>query len=140
MFLSKPPENFNPIEVVGCSVEHNGEILLLLRQDHKIAPNQWGEPAGKVESGENKFEAMARELYEETGILKNREDIIFKATFFFRHEHEDLIYHSFVLRLNKKPKVKIDNSCHKEYKWITKKEALNLDLVHDLNFLINKYS
>jgi len=137
MLLTKPPENFNPIEVVGCCVEHNGEILLLLRQDHKTAPNQWGEPAGKVEKGEDNFEAMVRELFEETGILKKKEDIVFRDTFYCRNENGDLIYHSFVLELNEKPKVEIDRTCHKEYKWATKKEALNLDLVHDLDFLIN---
>lgn len=139
MFLTKLPENFNPIEVVGCSVEHGGGILLLLRQDHKTAPNQWGEPAGKVESGEDKFEAMTRELFEETGVLKTKEDVIFRETFYCQNHYGDMVYHSFVLKLGEKPEIKIDKSCHKEYKWVTKKEALSLELVHDLDFLINKY-
>lgn len=139
MFYSKSPENFNPIEVVGCSVECSGEILLLLRQDHKSAGNQWGEAAGKVEKGEDKFDAMIRELFEETGILKNRDDLTFRETFHFRNMNGDITYHSFGLRLEEKPEITIDKTCHKEHIWATKKEALNLDLIHDLDFLINKY-
>jgi len=135
----KPPENFNPLEVVGCSVECNREILLLLRQDHKSAGNQWGEAAGKVEKGEDKFDAMRRELFEETGISKNKDDLTFRETFYFRNMNGDIIYHSFGLRLEEKPEIIIDRSCHKEYIWTTKEKALNLDLIHDLDFLIDRY-
>lgn len=99
-----------------------------------------GEPAGKVEKGEDKFDAMARELFEETGILKNKEELTFRETFNFVNINDDIIYHSFGLELKENPKIIIDKTCHKKHIWATKKEALNLDLVHDLDFLINKYS
>jgi ADP-ribose pyrophosphatase YjhB (NUDIX family) len=62
MISKNKPENFNPKwEVVSCFVEYKNEILLLLRQDHKLQPNTWGVPAGKVDIGETIRKAMKRE-------------------------------------------------------------------------------
>ena len=137
MLLEKIPENFNPTEVVGCCVYCNGEVLLLLRQDHKSAGNKWGEPAGKVEKGEDKFDAIVRELFEETGISKNINELKFRGTYFFTGPNGDLTYHSFIIKLDKKPEIKINNAEHKKFLWATIEEALKLDLVYDLDFLIS---
>lgn len=136
MFLEKIPENFNPLEVVGCCVYCNGEFLLLLRQDHKLGGNKWGEPAGKVEKGEEKDDAIIRELFEETGIKKNINELRFRGTFYFDGPYGDLIYHSYIIKLDKKPKVAIEKHAHKKYIWTTAEEAIKLDLLHDVDFLL----
>lgn len=67
MIHTTRPPDFNPkFEVVSCFVEYKGKFLLLLRQDHKSAPNMYGVPAGKVEEGETVHDTMVRELREET--------------------------------------------------------------------------
>ena len=67
IYTEKPQEFYSKFDVVSCFVEHNGEILLLHRQDHKPQGNTWGVSAGKVDGGEQVLEAMVREIYEETG-------------------------------------------------------------------------
>ena len=42
------PIDFNPaFEVVSCFVEHNGEILLLHRNNDKSEGGKWGTPGGR---------------------------------------------------------------------------------------------
>jgi len=42
MLYTETPEIFNPkFEAVGCFVEYEGKIILLLRQDHKRQPNTY---------------------------------------------------------------------------------------------------
>ena len=124
------PEGFNPIfEVVSCYLEHNGEILLLHRQNHKTEGNKWGMPAGKIDEGESGLEAIVRETREETGqeISPAQFEYLFKV--YIRYPDYDYIYHIFRARLNERPEIILSESEHQDYKWITPKDALSLDLV-----------
>ncbi len=72
------------VEVV-CGIIFNtkGEILIAERPAHTSYAGWWEFPGGKVEAGEEKLAALAREIREEVGI-----EII--APKFFRHiVHED---------------------------------------------------
>lgn len=62
--------------VVGSWVFNSkGEILLTKRHpDKKFAPNLWENTGGHVSAGESSEEAMARELFEETGIRCRAEE------------------------------------------------------------------
>ncbi len=52
MLFREEPKGFTKdIDVVGCYLEHAGEIVLLLRPAHKSSGGLWGLPAGKVEAG-----------------------------------------------------------------------------------------
>ena len=54
MIHTDPPEHFAPrFEVVSCFVEHDGEILLLHRNEGKSEGGKWGMPGGKIEAGES---------------------------------------------------------------------------------------
>lgn len=44
------------------------ETLLIKRAPHDTFPNVWELPGGKVEFGEDPSTALAREIYEETGM------------------------------------------------------------------------
>lgn len=50
--------------VVGVIWDAEGGVLLQRRTDD----GQWGPPAGSVEPGESPFEAVVREVWEETGL------------------------------------------------------------------------
>ena len=70
MIYKTKPDNFSPrFEIVSCFVESDGKILLLHRQYHKPQGNTWGVPAGKVDKDEDIFQAIAREIAEEAGLL-----------------------------------------------------------------------
>ncbi|WP_459547140.1 NUDIX hydrolase [Nocardia sp. X0981] len=58
--------------VVGAVVEHNGRILLLHRPGDDFMGGIWELPSGKAEPGENLYQALAREVAEETGLRVTR--------------------------------------------------------------------
>lgn len=138
MLYREQPENFTPkFEVVSCFVEYKDEILLLLRQDHSSEPNTYGVPAGKVDAGETIYEAMKREGKEETQI--DLSDAKYFDKFYVRYPDYDFIYHIYSKNFTIKPDVKINNNEHKSYTRKTPKEALEIDLIRDLDECIKLF-
>lgn len=68
--------------VVGIwTVNSNNEILLTLRHpDKKEYPNFWENTAGSVLAGETIREGAVRELFEETGIVANEDELFLLGT------------------------------------------------------------
>lgn len=133
IFLEKP-DDFKPeLEIVSCFLEHDGKILLLHRQDHKPQGNTWGVPAGKIDLGESKDEAMRRELFEETGVTAKEKKSVWERTVYVRYPEYDFVYHIYRLTLNEFPSVMIDDRAHKSYVWITPEESLAMNLIRDLD-------
>jgi mutator protein MutT len=60
------------VRVVAAVIEHDGKVLVCQRPSHKRHGGLWEFPGGKVERGENDFEAVARELAEELGVRVRR--------------------------------------------------------------------
>lgn len=55
-----------PLNVVALVLEnHQGEILVAKRAQHKHLGGLWEFPGGKVEEGESQFQALKREISEE---------------------------------------------------------------------------
>jgi len=134
MIYKNVPKKFNPIfEIVSCYVEHNGKILLLHRHEHRSEGNRWGVPAGKVDSGEKILDAMIRELQEETGqkLLPTQLEYLNKV--YVKYPEYHFIYHMFRTKLNNSPKIILSKNEHKAYKWILPRDALNLQLVRELD-------
>lgn len=62
-------------------VNSENKILLTLRDPHKrIYPNVWGHTGGAVQAGENRRQAIVREVFEETGIRAKQEEFVFLWT------------------------------------------------------------
>lgn len=140
MIYSNTPKEFNPqFEVVSCYVEHDGEILLLHRRDHKSEGNKWGVPAGKIDLGENESQAMIREIQEETGYKIAENNLEYLRKVYVKYPDYDFIYHMFKTQVDHKLEVMLSTNEHKDYKWVSVKEALGLDLVRDLDECIKLY-
>ncbi len=80
-------ENMQEVVIVLIRDEV-GRILTLKRAKGKDDGVIWGFPSGKVEAGETQEDAVAREVYEETGILCKPLKIIAERTV----ENNKLIY------------------------------------------------
>ena len=133
MIYFKQPEKFNKkFEIVACFLEFKGKFLLLHRQDYKSEGNTWGLPAGKVDENENNLEAMEREIKEETGFSVGTSKPQLLNTLYVKYPDYDFIYHMYSLALLNDFNVIIENKEHKDYKWVTPEESLNIDLIRDL--------
>ncbi|HLP86917.1 MAG TPA: NUDIX hydrolase [Candidatus Paceibacterota bacterium] len=141
MVYEEKPADFTPdMEVVGCLVECQGKIVLLLRQDHKREGNKWDLPAGKVDKKDLGIkEAMCRELSEETGIQVDKKELNFYKTFYVSHLGFNFFYHYFNLKLNEFPDIVISKDEHKEFVWVTPSEALKMPLVLDEDYCMGNY-
>ena len=140
MVLKDRPADFSPkVEVSGCFLQYEGKILLLLRQDHKPEGNTWSVPAGKVDPGESPLEAIIREVREETGYSGEPKNYRKVGTFYVRCPERDFIYHTFHLALESLPEVILEDSAHKEFRWMTPEEALALPLIHGEDVCIKDF-
>ena|SRR5438128_652849 len=68
--------------VVGIIINPQKKIFISQRLAHQEKPDFWEFPGGKVEEGEEPFDALRREFFEETGIR------IVEATHWMKVEHK----------------------------------------------------
>jgi len=123
------------MRVVGCFVEFEDKLLVLLRHPEHNQGNRWGLPAGRVKEGESDLEAMRRVLKEETGI--EGVELEFVADFPFPELNID--FPTFRVRFTEKPEIKINLSSHLEYMWITHQEYYDRkDVVHGIHDLLER--
>lgn len=140
MIYKERPQNFDPkFDVISCFVEYNREILLLHRQDHKPEGNTWGVPAGKVDTGENMLEAIVREIQEETGFVLLFPQLSYFGKVFVKYPEYDFVYHIYHTKLDQRQKVAINHKEHKDFRWISPKNALNMPLIQDLDACITLF-
>ncbi len=135
MLSLTPHTDFSPrFEVASCFLEHDGKILLLLRQDHKSEGNTWGIPAGKINTAnENSLNGVLRETFEETGIQIHEDNILHIITTYVRYKAYDFVFHIYQSILKEKENIHINYEEHKEFCWVTPQEALHLPLIEDLD-------
>lgn len=130
IYLDKP-DQFSPIfEVASCFFEHQGEVLLLHRNDGKGDDDTWGVPAGKIEIGEDPSQAMVRESREEIGFNISSDDLIPFKSVYVKYPDYDFIFHMFHLTLKEKPNIVLNDES-KDFKWLKPADALKMNLIRD---------
>lgn len=140
IIFREPLTDFKPkFTCAAVFVEAGDRILLLERQDHKTEPGRWGHPAGKVESGERVADAARRELFEETGIAVNSEDLQFRCNAYVRYPEYDFIFAMYGVKMPAAPPVTIKSDEHKSFVWVTMPEAHGMDLVTGTHDCLNIY-
>ena len=77
--------------MVVCVWVHdgNGRLLLTRRAPEKTVPGTWENSGGAVQAGENSRQAIARELFEETGIRAEQEEFEFLESGSDHNTHYD---------------------------------------------------
>jgi 8-oxo-dGTP diphosphatase len=133
MMTKEKPRDFNKqFDVVGCIAEYEGKFILLRRNLYKANGGKWGLPAGKLEEGESKIEAILRETKEETGLVLTEEGVAYFDSWFVRNDSIDFEWHMYATKINSEPIIEINPEEHLEYLWVTPFEAMQMDLIHDL--------
>ena len=108
--------------------------VLLLKKNYKR--DLWQSVTGSIELGEDPYDTALRELQEETGINKQKSDLIFDDL-----SHKFMIYsewidrykestysnkeYIFSLKLNDEVSVKLSRE-HSSYKWVDLNDAIHL--------------
>lgn len=134
MLYATEPEGFQQgTEVVGCFLEHDGTIALLLRPPQKTGGGRWGMPAGKVEPGETLLAAMRRELAEETGLDIAEASFSHVDSSYVIHPERHFMFHTFTCRVLERPEIRLNPGEHLDACWVSPREALDLPLVRDLD-------
>ena len=102
------------------------EFLLLKRSENEIYPGLWQMVTGSIERNENAYQAALREIKEETGLMPDRFWIAPNVNSFYS-KSDDAIYliPVFAALVPDGMDVVISDE-HREYRWVTKSEALQM--------------
>ena len=112
------------IEVVAAVIEHDGKILCMERDQGKYdyVSFKWEFPGGKIEQGETKEEALARELREEmemsVEIKKHFLDVY--------HEYPDFTINMYSYLCEAK-NTEFKMNVHHDFVWLEKNQIEKLD-------------
>ncbi|MBP3943743.1 (deoxy)nucleoside triphosphate pyrophosphohydrolase [Sphingobacteriaceae bacterium WQ 2009] len=112
------------IEVVAAIIKFNDKILCVQRGQNKLPyiAEKFEFPGGKIEIGESKEEALARELSEELNIVAAIQSLFLTVV----HQYPDfeLTMHSFIAEVATQ---EITLNEHIDSKWLTVNELQQLD-------------
>lgn len=125
------PDFNKKFDVVSVFIEHEGEILLLHRQDHKPQGDTWAVLAGKVDHGEELAGALIREIEEEIGLKIEEDKLKYFKGYFVKYPEYDFMFHVFHLVLEERPSLYINKDEHKDHQWMKPQDALQLNLIQD---------
>ena len=106
------------VEVVAALIRDGEKFMICQRPEHKSRPLMWEFPGGKVEAGETKEAALARECREELAIELSVGAVFADSTFVY----PDISVHLTLLEariVSGEPKLLE----HKDIRWITPEEA-----------------
>jgi len=125
---------------VGALIENPlGEVLLIKRSPDNPPANIWDVVGGGVEQFENPFDALTREIREETGI---EEFEIIKALDVFHEyassESNDLIVMTFWCKIVTDVTIALSHK-HNEYCWVKPKKALEISTHRDVKSTIARF-
>lgn len=140
MVFLEPPKDFAPkFEVVSCFCVSDGKILLLKRHPSKTEGGKWGVPAGKIDVRETVFQAMERELREETGIKQK----FFQGNMFLkvyvRYHLYDFEYVIFDCQADESQEIQLTSNEHTDFCWVSPEEVLTMNLVADLDVCLKMW-
>ncbi len=140
MISLQKPSNFTPIfEVVSCFIEKKGKFVLLHRLDDAREGTTWGVPAGKIKEKETLEEGMLREIKEETGLTLKEPNLKYFKKIYEKYPNYDFVYHIFQAKLTGQEGIKLNPEEHKNYKWVTPKNALKINLIEDEDVCIKLF-
>lgn len=117
------------VELAGCFIVGNGELLLLYREDE----GHWEVPGGKVEELESPTEAAMREVKEEIGVEVGLEKPFFSGE--FQYEGELYLWHGYIAKI-KSGRPELQEDCFTDMEWVPAGELDEYSLAPNLKMVL----
>jgi 8-oxo-dGTP pyrophosphatase MutT (NUDIX family) len=111
----------------------DGQVLMLQRsQDDKRRSGTWDFPGGGVERNESFEKGAVRELYEETGIRANTNQLklLYAETEFYKPQRVNITRMLFLLQLKREHDITLSFE-HESSKWVSPQQAV-IDFPHPM--------
>jgi len=125
------------VVVITAIVKNKNKFLILKRSSSmEIHPNKWSFPGGKLEKGEDIYDCLSRELKEETG-LEIQPELQYISDYTYERPNKDWTLGFCFLVTSESNQVKLSSE-FTDYKWITKSEFKNYDLIEGLSGEVSK--
>ena len=111
------------IDVTAAIIKREGNILIAKRSSNSSLPNKWEFPGGKVDAGETPEECLARELYEEFGIIVAVGNFLGESV--YKYEHKTVRLMAFQVYTD--ADITTMNA-HDDVRWVPVGQLLDYDL------------
>ncbi len=123
------------IHVVGGLILEKNKLLICQRHKNDEHPLKWEFPGGKIKYQEKPYIALKRELKEELKIDIIETNFLCSYNFDYIKLHKKIHLHFYLI--NKFIK-KVENTVHKQLKWIEIKQLSNYDFLEGDHIIIDK--
>lgn len=129
VFEERPDDLKVTLEVAAIYVIVKGQLLIMQLSAKKAESGFWGVPAGKIDKGESPLISAQRELFEETQLSVQLENIQEMAPLYIRKPEMDYIYYPFIVScFDVFPEIVMSDE-HTALGWFSYKEASLLPLM-----------
>ncbi len=128
----KKYKDYKTILSVNALIWSNGKVLLLKRAETKaVDPGVYSGIGGKVEPGESVYDALIREIEEETGIKDIRSVKAYSVT---QHPYPptDCEWINIYFNVEIQNQIEISESSEGKFEWFLPKDVGGLKMVKDL--------
>ncbi len=128
-----------PVVAVGALILQDRNILLV-RRTNEPGKGKWSIPGGTVELGESLKDAVAREVYEETGLVVEVSELLDIIEVIRRDDAGKIVFHYVILDYLAKPvggtlRAASDAS---DVIWASVDEIMNMEITDSLRKMLRK--
>ena len=110
------PEGVYHVVVMVYTITKDGKVLTTQRSRNKTYPLKWEVTGGSILCGESPVQGAVRELYEETGISRNPEELI--SLYEYTDHDRHCIYHGYLNLCDKEEHIVLQQGETMDYMYI----------------------
>lgn len=127
----------NYIKIVHALMWHDSKILLSKRLKKGYHQNFWSDAGGKKEKYETLFEAVEREVFEETNVTLDAIDFTLVDCFIYPdRELKTFLFEVYLTDYEVESLENVKPHKHSDWQWFTIKEALKLKLMPSVRYYL----